>query len=170
MMRQWYVLRSKPHKENFLYQQLLGHSIEAYCPRIKVQTVNPRAHKTKPYFPGYVFTNLNLEKTNLATLQWMPGTTGLVSYGGEPAFIHDSLIQAIRRRVDGINNAGGELKEFLKPGDDVAIESGPFTGYEAIFDARISGSERVRVLLKMLNDRFVPTEISAGHIKLKNHT
>ena len=51
MTEQWYVIRSKPHKEDFLFEQLLSHKIDAYCPRIKVQTVNPRARKTKSYFP-----------------------------------------------------------------------------------------------------------------------
>ena len=167
MSKSWYVLRSKPRKEEFLLEQLLSHKIEAYCPRIRVQPVNPRARKIKPYLPGYVFVHLNLEKINLSTLQWMPGATGLVSFGGQPAFVHDSLIQAVRNRVDEINAAGGELLNALKPGDEVSIEAGPFAGYEAIFDTRLSGSERVRVLLKMMSDRYVPTDIAAGQIKRK---
>ena len=167
MSKSWYVLRSKPRKEEFLLEQLLSHKIEAYCPRIHVQPVNPRARKSKPYFPGYVFVHLNLEQINLSSLQWMPGATGLVSFGGQPAFVHDSLVQAIRKRVDEINTAGGELLNALKPGDEISIETGPFASYEAIFDARLSGSERVRVLLKMMSDRYVPTDISAGQIKRK---
>jgi hypothetical protein len=43
-----------------------------------------------------------------------------------------------------------------------------FEGYEGIFDATLSGRQRVRVFLKMLNDRFVPVELDAGTIeKLK---
>jgi transcription antitermination factor NusG len=38
----------------------------------------------------------------------------------------------------------------LKPGDAVEIRSGPFAGYEAIFCAQLRGSERVQVLLKVL--------------------
>ena len=33
-------------------------------------------------------------------------------------------------------------------------------GYQALYDARLPGTERVRVLLKMLNDRYVPLEVS----------
>ena len=167
MSENWYVLRSKPRKEEFLLEQLLSHKMKAYCPRIRVQPVNPRARKIKPYFPGYIFVYLNLGQTNLSSLQWMPGATGLVSFGNQPAFVHNSLVQAIRKRVDKINVTGGELLNTLKPGDEVSIENGPFVGYEAIFDARLSGSERVRVLLKMMSDRYVPTDISAGQIKRK---
>ena len=59
-------------------------------------------------------------------------------------------INAIKKKVDEINAAGGELIHDLERGDLVKIQHGSFTGYEAIFDTRIPGSERVRVLLKLL--------------------
>ncbi len=67
----------------------------------------------------------------------MPHTFGLVSFGGEPAIVPENLIHAIRKRLDEINAAGGEVFDKLKAGDTVLISSGPFQGYEAIFDARI---------------------------------
>jgi len=63
--------------------------------------------------------------------------------------------------------AGGERLDGLKPGDTVVIDSGPFEGYEAILDDHLSGSERVRVLLKMLSSRQVPLEIGVGSIRKK---
>jgi transcription antitermination factor NusG len=47
------------------------------------------------------------------------------------------------------------------------IQDGPFAGYEAIFDVRLPGKERVRVLLQMLTRRSVPLELSAGQIQKK---
>jgi hypothetical protein len=44
----------------------------------------------------------------------------------------------------------------------------PFAGYEAIFDMRVSGTERVRVLLKLLSRQEVPLELSAGQIQRNN--
>ena len=76
--------------------------------------------------------------------------------------VSDALIPIIKRKVDEINTAGGELFHELKQGDLVEIQSGPFAGYEAIFDARLPGSERVRVLLKMLQGRSAKMEIRAG--------
>ena len=69
--------------------------------------------------------------------------------------------------MEEINAAGGELFHDLNQGDLVEIQSGPFAGYEAIFDARLSGSERVRVLLKMLQGRAVKVEVSAGLLERK---
>ncbi len=80
----------------------------------------------------------------------MPGVSGLVPFGGEPALVLEGLVHAIQKRIDEINNAGGELFNALKPGGQVIIQSVPFSGYEAIFDIRQPGSERVRVKLKLL--------------------
>jgi len=161
----WYVLHSKPNKEEFLYDRLLANRMEAFCPRIRVQPVNPRARKVKPYFPGYVFVQLDIEKVKASALAWMPGASGLVSFDGCPADVPESLIHAIRRRVNEINAAGGELLESLKAGQTVTIQDGPFAGYQAIFDSRVSGADRVRVLLTLLKNRQLPLELSAGQIR-----
>ena len=165
MATYWYVLHSKPHKEEMLTEQLELRRIETFAPRIRVQVVNPRARKVRPYFPGYLFIHVDLEKFGSSTLKYVPGSAGLIAFGGEPAFVPDGLIHAIRERVDEINSSGGELFEALKPGETVLVHSGPFEGYEAIFDVRLPGTERVRVLLKMLRDRKVPVELPAGYVR-----
>jgi transcription elongation factor/antiterminator RfaH len=167
MTATWYVLQSKPHKERFLCDQLMAHSLEAFCPQIRIQPTNPRARRIKPYFPGYVFVETDLENAKWSTLAWMPGATGFVSFDGRPADVPESLVHAIRRRVDEINEAGGELLESVKPGETVMINDGPFAGYEAVFDARLSGVDRVRVLLKLLKNRQVPLELAVGQIQQK---
>jgi transcriptional antiterminator RfaH len=163
----WYVLYTKPRKEEFLRDQLGSRSIEAYCPCVRVQAVNPRSRKVRPYFPGYLFIHLDLSQTCPSTLQWMPGGSGMVSFGGEPAFVPDSLIQSIRQRVDRIEEAGEEQLSGLKRGETVTIHAGPFAGYEAIFDTCISGSERARVLLKLLRSRQIVVELPIGQIERK---
>jgi transcription elongation factor/antiterminator RfaH len=162
----WYVLHSKPRKEDFLLDQLKSHGFEAYCPFLRVTTVNPRARKIRPYFPGYVFLQVDLGHNKASTLQWMPGATGFVSFDGIPARVPDGLIPTLRQRVEAVNESGGELFHELKSGDIVRIVEGPFAGYEAIFDVRLPGSERVRVLLKLLQQRRqLSLELSAGQIQ-----
>jgi transcription antitermination factor NusG len=163
----WYAIHSHPNKEELLWQQILARGFESFYPRIQVQPVNPRSRKIKAYFPGYLFVRTDLVTSGISVFQWMPFATGLVSFGGEPSVVPDSLISTIRDRVGEIVKAGGELFDGLKKGDTITIHSGPFTGYEAIFDVRLPGSERVRVLLKMLNERNLPLELEAGQIEKK---
>ena len=159
MPHHWYVLRSKPNKETLLWEQLNIRRVETFYPQIRVHPVNLRARKVKAYFPGYVFIHIDLDQTERSALQWMPGAIGFVSFGEAPSIVPDSLINIIKKQVDQINAAGGELLDELKHGDLVNIRSGPFAEYEAIFDARLPGSERVRVLLKFLQGRSVKMEI-----------
>lgn len=166
MTTQWYALRSKPRKEDVVWRQTINQGYEVFYPRLKVKPVNPRSRKLLPYFPGYLFVKVDIDLIGISTFQWMPYTVGLVTFGDEPAIVPESLIYAIKHRVSEIIAAGGELFDGLNKGDIVYIEDGPFSGYEAIFDARIPGTERVRVLLQFLNDkRQVPVELKAGQIK-----
>jgi transcription antitermination factor NusG len=164
----WHVLRSKPRKESALsrHAHVCGYTV--FYPTIPVKPVNPRAAKIRPYFPGYLFVKADLEAVGESTFRWMPFSAGLVYVGGEPAEVADLIVAAIRTRVAEIWEAGGlPRKEFAK-GDRVLITEGMFEGYEGIFDETLSGRERARVLLKMLNDRFVPVELDSGSIhKLK---
>ncbi len=160
----WYALRSKPNKEEALWRGLSARGHDVFYPRMRVQPVNPRARHFKPYFPGYLFVRADLPKIGLSTFSWLPHAQGLVSFGGEPAEVPDELILAIRRRVDEIDEAGGEQLAGLERGDAVVIHSGPFAGYTAIFDAQVDGNERVRVFLKLLQARQTKLELPAGQI------
>lgn len=164
-MEQWYVLQSKPQKENLLYEQLRLREMEAYYPCIRVKPVNPRARKIKSYFPGYLFVHVDLDLVGISSLQWVPGAVGLVKFGGEPAFIAESILQAIRLMVEKNNVDGSYFCSGLKPGDAVSINEGPFSGYKAIFDTRLSRRQRVRVLLEVLQNQQLRVELPAGHIQ-----
>lgn len=168
MAYQWYALRSKPRKEEVVWRQIRTQGFETFYPRLRVNPVNPRSRKVRPYFPGYLFVFADLEEVGVSIFQWMPHAMGLVSFGGEPANVPENLIHALRKRVEEIAAAGGEVFDGLQPGDVVRISDGPFRGFEAIFDTRLPGSARVRVLLELLgSQRRVPVELSAGQIQRK---
>ncbi|MEW5868640.1 MAG: transcription termination/antitermination NusG family protein [Chloroflexota bacterium] len=168
MASQWFALRSKPRKEDAVWRQIHSQGFETFYPRLRVQPVNPRSRKLIPYFPGYLFVRADLDEIGQSTFQWMPHTMGLVSFGGEPAVVPDNLVHAIQKRVEEINAAGGEVFDGLEQGQTVKISAGPFQGFEAIFDVRLPGTERVRVLLELLGSRRqVPVVLSAGQIERK---
>lgn len=164
MSLHWYALKSHPHKENLLSHQVETRNFEVFYPQIRVQPVNPRSRKIRPYFPGYLFVRVDLEICGISIFQWMPYASGLVSFGGEPATVPDVLITALMQKIKDIADAGKGMYEDIKAGTPVLIQGGPFEGFEAIFDTRIAGSERVRVLLKMLNSRSVRVELPGGQI------
>jgi hypothetical protein len=52
----------------------------------------------------------------------MPYSTGLVSFGGEPAVVSDSLVHAVKQRILQVEQAGGELFDGLHHGDPLLFK------------------------------------------------
>jgi transcription antitermination factor NusG len=166
-MIHWYAFQSKTQKEGLLCEQLHLRQIETFFPCIRVRPVNPRARKTKPYFPGYVFGRVDLEKAGKSILDWIPGAIGIVNFGGEPASVSDHLIHILQQHLERINASTSEIAEKFQQGDIVTIQGGPFAGYEAIFNARLPARDRVEVLLKMLQGSQIRVELSIEQITLR---
>jgi transcription elongation factor/antiterminator RfaH len=164
-MIRWYVMHSKPRKEAFLRERLRIQRIEVYLPSIRVRPVNPRARKEQPFFPGYLFIQVDLEKIPISELRRIPGSIGLVCYGGEPAYVGDVLIREIQKQVEEIIDSANSYVDRFRPGDLVVINDGPFSTYKAMFDCRLSGSERVRVLLELLQGQKVRLELSGRQLQ-----
>jgi transcription antitermination factor NusG len=161
----WYVLRSKPNREEALWNEVCVRGFEVFYPYLRVKPVNPRSRTTRPYFPGYLFVHTALADVGQSVFNWLPYSYGLVSFDGQPAEVPDALVQAIRKRVDQVQAAGGEQLFEIERGETVLIQGGPFAGYKAIFDARLAGEERVRVLLKLLQVQQVKLDLPAGMIQ-----
>jgi len=166
-MIHWYAIQSKARKEQLLCEQLRIRKIDIFFPCVRVQPANPRARTVKAYFPGYVFGRIDLEHAGRSILDWIPGGAGIVNFGGEPAPIPDYLINILQQYLESINALKSEVSERFQPGDVVAIHRGPFAGYEAIFDARLPGRDRVEVLLKILRGSQIRVELPIEQISLR---
>lgn len=164
-MVRWYVMHSKPQKEALLRERLRIQRIEVYLPSIRVQPVNPRARKVQPFFPGYLFVHVDLENIPISELRGIPGSIGIISYGGEPAYVGEALIHAIRKQVEEINDSLNGYVERFKSGDLVVISDGPFATYKAMFDCRLAGHDRVRVLLELLKGQQIRLELSGRQLQ-----
>jgi transcriptional antiterminator RfaH len=160
----WYALRSKPRKEEVVARQAQRLGLEVFYPRLRVRPVNPRARRVLPYFPGYLFVQVDLGALSPQTFRWMPHAIGLVTFGEEPAPVPESLMHSLQKRLDVANEAQESFLFRLRRGDTVWIRQGPFEGYQGIFDTYISGRERVLVLLALLRNRPIAVELDAGSI------
>ena len=150
--KQWYALHTKPHKERQVASFLRSRNMEVFLPLLRVNPVNPRAARERPYFPNYIFAHLDLAVTGLSALQWTPGLLRMVEFGGVFGTVPGALIDQLKLRLTEIRSAGGISLQGLRIGDRVRVIDGPFEGYEGVFDARLSGSDRVRVLLELISE------------------
>lgn len=163
----WYVIQSHPNKEQLLYKQVLNQGIEVFFPRVRVKPVNPRSRKIRPYFPSYLFIRTTKNNINSSSIKWIPYSKGVVSFGGEASVVPDTLISTLKQKLGDGENTIFERKQEIDPGAPITIEYGPFKGYEGIFDALLDGSDRVRILLKMLSDQYIPVELELSQIQKK---
>lgn len=160
----WYVLKSKPNKEDFLCGQLESKELDYFYPCYSIIPVNPRSRKIRPYFPGYIFVRTDLEALDHPLVQWIPGAVGLVAFDGCPATISDAMISALRTRVKKDSQEFKDERKFHS-GEKVEILNGPFEGYEGIFDTNLSGNERVRILIELLRGKPFKVDLPVRAIK-----
>jgi len=144
--------------------QLGFHQIDFFYPTLQVRPVNPRSQKVKPFFPGYLFVHTDLDLTGSLILKWMPGIVGLVSFYGSPATVPECLITEIRQHMQKLINSGRTNTRF-QAGEEVRVVEGPLAGLEGIFDLNLTGSQRARVLLRILGEQCMRVELPAMYIE-----
>lgn len=163
MTNNWYALNTKPHKERAVYALLESKpEVEVFFPALRVKPKNPRAAKVRPYFPGYMFVRVDLEREGKNILSWTPGVKGLVSFGDEPSIVPENLVNALRKQMETIVI---EQEAPFREGEPIRITQGLFAGYDAIFDRALPGRERVQVLLNFLNQHTYRVKLSADAIE-----
>lgn len=160
----WYALRTKPHKEPFVHKQLQAREeVAVFFPALRVKPVNPRSRKIRPYFPGYLFVQADLEVLGQNAFSWLPGVVGLVRFGGEAAVVPENLIHELQQRLAKAQMVEKNRHRF-QPGDRVRVVSGPLSGYEGIFDTHLSGADRVQILLAFLSTQEQRVKLDADDI------
>lgn len=158
-MKRWYVVKTNPRKEEGAATVLniaSNGSVESYLPKMRgVSTRGPAAGRMQPLFPGYIFARFDAESGDFAVVKRCPGVAYVLGYGGIPVAVQEDLVLAIRRRLEqGVTPT--ELR--FSPGDRILITDGPLKDVEAVFDRRLSGSGRSRVLVKIVS-RYASLEI-----------
>ncbi len=149
--KNWYLLTAKPKNEAYAETQLVNQGYKVYRPLAK--RLRKRRQKLveviESLFPRYLFIQLDQVNDNWAPIRSTRGITGFVSFGDNPAVVPGSIIETLKLNEDELSEKAISLDRFKK-GDKVVIESGPYVGLNAVFDA-YNGEQRAVILLNMLN-------------------
>ena len=145
----WYVIQTKPKKEEGAKLYLSTKGVEVFSPLI--ETFVPRNGKMnkelKSLFPNYIFAKFELEK-NYPLVRWARGVKKILGFGGYPVPISEEVIELIKKRTD--ENGIVKRTHHFVANDVVRIKTGPLRELCGIFDRWVSDSERVRVLLNLI--------------------
>jgi len=149
-MEHWYALHTKPRKEHMVRDALVNRGLQVLLPVLPAEKRSRRSPAEKPFFPRYLFARLDLDVIPLSSINWMQGMTGVVCFGGEPTVVAEEVIRWLQVRMAQV--AAGDYHNGLplEPEARLRIVGGPLKGMEAIFDRRLPGEERARVLVELL--------------------
>ena len=151
-MQNWYLVRTKTGGERIAQQQL-QHVVEhTLLPLGKTQFQQRERiiQRIAPIFPCYLFAYFCLGRTG-RQIRYTPGVRDIVRFGEQPAVVPDWVIHELTSRC-----AQGPV-ELLRPkpgflhGTPLKVVGGPFRELRAVFDGYLSGTERVAVLLSIMN-------------------
>jgi len=161
--RLWYVIQTKPGNEHRVETNLLNQEIETFLPLLETyQWKSGKMVQTiKPFFPNYLFGRLDLG-LHYYKVKWTRGVGKILGAGNEPVAISEKVIHSIKERI--IKGNVVKLEDGLKEGDLIQITAGPFKDLTGIFQKKMSGTGRVRVLLSLIGID-VPVQISQRQIK-----
>lgn len=145
----WYAVYCKPLKEWQAAVVLENHlKLAVFLPEVRRRSHQPAQRVL--LFPRYLFLQADLQIVTLSKINATPGVLSLVAFGATPQPVPAAVIQALRQRVDRINEQGGLPEQQFHPGETVRLKQGPLRGLEAIFVGPMQPSERVRVLIDFL--------------------
>jgi transcriptional antiterminator RfaH len=166
--RDWLVLYTKPRREQEVERYLGGCGIEVYLPDLHVKHKGHKQMARKPFFPRYLFARVDLSHTGLSSILWTPGLISIVSFGGEAARVSDEVVDFIRQRLAALQSSGYDGLPRFRPGEPVRIIDGPLRDLEAVFEQRLSGTDRARILVHVLG-RMTTCEVRLKQLERVGH-
>jgi transcriptional antiterminator RfaH len=146
----WYVVRSKPRREQYAQEQLVRRGVETFLPRILEVQRGTGEPVVGPLFPGYLFARIDL-LTQYNSVIWAPGVRRFVAFGDIPAAVDPAVIEFLQTRCgeEGIVR----IVRTFHDGDVVRVTRGPLGGLVGVVQGQGTGEARVRVLMELLRRR-----------------
>ncbi len=148
-MRQWYVVYSKPRKEEFAEFHLRKKGLEVFFPRLHLPGALPKRKQVVPLFPNYLFVKIHVLSEEYHYVNWSPGVKRLVSFNSFPVPLNEDVVAFL---MDQSTSEGTiAARSNLMPGQEVEINGGPFDGLIGIIQNPPDAKGRVKLLLNLLS-------------------
>lgn len=149
-MHSWYLIRTKTGAERTAHEQLKPIVERTLLPLAKTQIRQGDRifQRINPIFPCYLFAYFSLGHA-ARQIRYTPGVRNIVQFGEQAATVPTWVIdELISRCSEGPVDLS---KPRLSIGTPVKVVRGPFHKFDAIFDGYCSGTQRVAVLLSIMN-------------------
>ena len=147
--REWYVLYTKPQKEDYARFHLSAKRLDVFFPQLWFPHSAKKRKRLVPLFPNYLFVRLKLFSEEFSQAKWSPGVSRILSFNGIPVPIDRRVVELLMQQV---NQEGViEARPNLTRGQEVRIVGGPFDGLLGIIQEPPNAKGRINILLQLLN-------------------
>jgi transcription elongation factor/antiterminator RfaH len=149
----WYAVQCQPNRERAAALHLANQTFEIFLPLRNKTRRHARKIETVriPFFPGYLFVELDLARHRWRSVNGTFGVARLVMQGELPAPAPRGFVEALQSACAAIDVV--EWRADLTVGEAVRVLTGPFAGLVGELD-RMIDSDRVRVLLQIMGGHF----------------
>lgn len=142
-MNSWYVIQTKPKKEETVRQQLVRADYELFFPMMRA------FDRVKPLFPSYLFVHTDFSDVNNHRLvRFTRGVNRLLGDADGPKPVPDRIVETLMQ-----STRDGSLIEqtlLFREGDQVKVRKGILKDLTGIIERNVSDTGRVKVLFKWL--------------------
>ena len=151
----WYVASTHVNGEAVAAGHLQRQGFSVYLPLYKKLHSHARRKEwvSRPLFPRYLFVGINEANQRWQAIKSTIGISQLVSFGGEPAPVSDSIIDDLRAREDETGMVALTSASVFQKGDPVKFMNGALSNQIGLFDS-IDDKMRVTVLLDLLGRKL----------------
>ena len=162
----WYACLTRARAEKAVARMMTLTQLETFLPL--VESTRQWADRTKqvafPLFPSYVFVRIKLSE--LHSVLSTPGVATVLRPNGYPTPVRDDEIESVRCLLKGMVETGEPATpvDFLTPGVEVVVESGPFKGMTGVLIER-RGPARIAVKITALK-QATSVEVKDGIVRV----
>ena len=148
-MTSWYLVQFKKNLHRLAERNLNRQEFKTFLPMQDFTYKNGSKFSTqiRPLFPGYMFVNIELEKSPWRKINSTLGVLRLICEDGVPRKVPIGIVKCLMSRCDRSGKL--LLPSSLKRGDSVAILSGPLANFAATVDT-IDSNRRIWVLMDIM--------------------
>lgn len=146
----WFCVRTKRLSEGLSARALRADiGLDVFCPLLRFQ----KARKTgkvwvqEALFPNYLFAKFDYFE-NHRRIKATRGVLTILSFGGEPVPVSDSVISELRDVVREEETI--IVESSIQAGEEVDVIGGPFQGLRAMVTRVMPAKQRVAILLELL--------------------
>lgn len=150
----WIAVAAHANAERQAVQNLNHQGCECYCPysRVLRRHAGRSEMVNRPFFPGYLFVRLDLDRDQWRPIMYSRGVRAIVRFGDELGIVPDGVVEGLLAREEGDGLKPPPASERLRVGQQVSLHGTLFDDFICTVES-IKAKDQICVLLEMRSQR-----------------